>query len=92
MTRRIKVAKKKQELVAEVPLVQLANKWSRSIRSWIAEYRLLDKTTPRRSFDSLFSDGGPTRDSHQNAESSGRSVSNDKEGTGKSDESLISGA
>ena len=79
MRRIIKIAKKKQERAVEVPSVQPANKWSRSIRSWIAEYRLLDKTTPRPSFGSLFRGAA----SDQDAESPGGSVPRDNEETGK---------
>jgi hypothetical protein len=80
MTRSIKVAKKKPKLPENVDLGQTLNKWSKSIKSWVAEYRLRDKTTTMPSFDSLFNDKLPGHETHQELQPLTTSGEKEREG------------
>ncbi len=56
----VKLIKKNQsagsELLAKVAFVGSRNKWSKTIRSWIEEFRQRDQHESLPTFDSLFKD------------------------------------
>ncbi len=62
MNKSVKIIKQQKQDQSRTAMVEVAtgpNRWSKSVRSWVAEFQDKDRTEPLPAFDSLFKDSQP---------------------------------